>query len=243
MKPGQVFFFLEVFQRLINLSVFLIIYIFCRGYVLWFQLLFIVSVNSLWAFLDKKGWKRLTIGHKIATIPLKNSWSRAQPDLVLVLSFHCGATWLNWCTQHCHISLTARLSALTFPSSLAQRVPHPNEACVQPGSANRGCSLTPGPDGTKLDLATHISCNLLRQDHPRRPGWNGYSNIQQQPCGVGGRRGRMERAAWDQTGERQLRARRKSHSRKREQQCDLIDSMPAHQFWLKRNKPRHVWKG
>lgn len=65
------FFFLEVFQWLINLSVFLFIYIFCRGYILWFQLLFIVSMNSLWAFLYKKGWKCLTIGHKIATIPSK----------------------------------------------------------------------------------------------------------------------------------------------------------------------------
>lgn len=177
------FFLLEVFQPLINISVFLFIYIFRTGYMLWFQLLFIVSMNSLWAFLHKKGWKCLTIGHEIATIPSKNPWSQAQPDLVLILSFHCGATWLNWCTQYCHIGLTERPSALTFPSSPAQRVPHPNEACVQPGSTSRGCSLTPGPDETKLDLATHISCNLLRQDHPRRPGWNGYSNIQQQPCG------------------------------------------------------------
>lgn len=55
---------------------------------------------------------------------------------------------------------------MTFPSSLAQKVPHPHEACVQYGSTNRGRSLTPGPEETKSDLPTHISHNLVRQDYP-----------------------------------------------------------------------------
>lgn len=76
------------------------------------------------------------------------------------------ATWSNGCAQWCHISLTEDLSFLTFPSGLAQKVPHPHEARVQYGSTNGGRSLTPGPKETKSDLPTHISHNLVRQDSP-----------------------------------------------------------------------------
>lgn len=91
--------------------------------------------------------------------------------------------------------------------------------------------------GDQIGLPTHISHNLLRQDHPQA----GLKWIQQYTRAM-----QRKEGGWRSVGPK-----RRAGAVGREgvtllytrQQCDLIDSMPSHQFWLKWNEPLYVWKG
>lgn len=81
-----------------------------------------------------------------------------QPDLVLM--------------ESCHLLQLMHTVTSVQPVGPDLSLEQGTEAsCCRPAwCAQPGCSLTAGPHETKLDLATHISCNLLRQDLRLRRG-------------------------------------------------------------------------
>lgn len=90
----------------------------------------------------------------------------------------------------------------------------------------------------QIRLPTHISHNLLRQDHPAGRAEMDTAIYNSHP-----EEKRVDGGVWGQRGERELWVGKESHCCAALQQCDLIDSMPPHQFWLKWNEPLYVWKG